>query len=310
MSATREFDVICVGAGPGGLATALWCADLGLSVLVVDREGKPGGQLNIIYNRITNYPGIVAEDGSELAHRFANQVAASHAVVRLESAVAGLHAEPLTVRVEGGLELTPAAVVVATGLRRRRLGIPGEIELAGKGILASGARSRDEVAGRTVIVIGGGDAAAENALILAEKAAHVTLVHRRGQLTAREEFVSQISESAKIELRLNTTVSTIVGKNKVEGAVARSNGTSETIPADSILVRIGWEPNTDLLAGLAELDEHGYVLTDSNCRTSIANVYAIGDVRRPLSPTICGAVGDAATVAKAISNELRTRRRP
>jgi thioredoxin reductase (NADPH) len=304
MSAPRNYDVVCIGAGPGGLASALWCADLGLSIAIIDSAREPGGQLNIIHNRIENYPGFDAANGRELLDRLLSnpRIAMAIGEARVGRRLRRAALQPLSVELEDGETIFAGALVIATGVRRRELNVPGEKEFAGKGILASGAASREAVRGRGVVVVGGGDAAVENALILADTASRVTLVHRREKFTARADFVERARGHPNIEFKMSCSVVEFIGTQSLEGVrIGSIDGDAELISADFGVIRIGWTPNSELLDGIVDRDEAGFVITDAECRTSVPNIYAIGDVRRPLTPTISGAVGDAATVAKIIS---------
>src|SRR5215213_3141093 len=185
-------DVIIIGAGPAGLSAALWCDELGLDTLVVERAAEVGGQLLRVYNPVENYLGVRAANGRELRDLFAAQVAEREFDLWTEAEIESVDLRAKRVRLRSGEELQAIALVLATGVRRRRLGVPGEEEFAGRGVLESGRLEREQFAGEDVLVVGGGDAAAENALLLAEVCATVTLVHRGERLRARREFVERL----------------------------------------------------------------------------------------------------------------------
>src|ERR1051325_5854837 len=178
-------DVIIIGAGAAGLSAALWCDELGLDTLVVERAAEVGGQLLRVYNPIENYLGARAANGRELRDLFAAQVEEREFDLWTEAEIEGVDVRAKRVRLRSGEELQSIALVVATGVRRRRLGVEGEKEFEGRGVLESGRLEHETVAGEDVLVVGGGDAAAENALLLAESCATVTLVHRGAKLSAR-----------------------------------------------------------------------------------------------------------------------------
>jgi len=203
---------------------------------------------------------------------------------------------------EDGRHLTARAIIIATGVRRRKLDVPGEDEFCGRGILDSGATAKNEVAGKTVVIVGGGDAALENALMLGETAKRVTVVHRRDEFTARRDFVDRARQNLKIEFVLNSNVAAITRNQNVEGVEicdVRSGATSH-LATDTLLIRIGVVPNTEVFQGQLELDKSGYIVADPNCATSLPHAYAAGDVANPRSPTISTAAGTAATAAKHI----------
>ena len=192
-------------------------------------------------------------------------------------------------------------LIIATGVRRRRLGVPGETDFQGRGILESGTRDKDTVKGKDVVIVGGGDAAAENAVILSQVAKTVTLVHRRNELSARPEFRHEIDRRDNIQILFDTQVRRFVGDSDVTGVEVIESGRGEgLLPADAVLVRIGVQPNSELFRGTLEMDSHGYVLIDPSCATSASGVFAIGDVASPLAPTLSTAVGMGATAAKAV----------
>lgn len=301
-----KYDVIIIGGGPAGLSAALWCDDLGLEALVLEAGDELGGQLLWTHNRIENHLGTRAGSGGELRDRFVEQLAGRKFTVKLNSGVAGLDPEKRSIRLPTGEENAARALIIATGIRRRRLEVPGEQRLRGKGIIASGKRDRRLARGEHAVIIGGGDAAFENVLILSEVARRVTLIHRRGEFRARPEFTEPARRLDNVEILTDTVVKRIEGTDRVE-AVAVENlktGTIEQVPAGIVLVRIGVEPNTDFLPAAIELDRRGYVKIDHLCRTSADRIYAVGDVANPVSPTVSTAVGMGATAVKTISSLL------
>src|SRR5215212_3537188 len=209
-------DVIIIGAGPAGLSAALWCDELGLDTLVVERAAEVGGQLLRVHNPVENYLGVRAADGRELRDLFAAQVEDKEFDLWTEAEVESVDLKAKRVRLRSGEELQSIALIIATGVRRRRLGVPGESEFAGRGVLESGRLERERVAGEDVVVVGGGDAAAENALLLAEVCATVTLVHRGKSLGARAEFAERVKSDHRINVFTEATIQKILGTERVE----------------------------------------------------------------------------------------------
>src|SRR5918912_1499661 len=217
-------DVIIIGAGPAGLSAALWCDELGLDTLVVERGTEVGGQLLRVYNPVENYLGVRAASGRELRDLFAAQVEEGGVDLWDEAEIESVDLRAKRVRLRSGEEPQSIALVIATGVRRRRLGVPGEEEFAGRGVLESGKRDRERVAGEDVVVVGGGDAAAENALLLAEVCPTVTLVHRGTSLSARNEFVERIRGEFRINVFTEATLRSILGKESVEAVEIAREG--------------------------------------------------------------------------------------
>ena len=297
----NEYDVVIVGGGPAGISAALWCADLGMSAVVIEARADLGGQLRIIHTPILNYPGVDAADGEDLYGRFAASMDKFEIDVITDSEAASIDAEECTVTLATGDVIRGEALIIATGVRRHRLGISGEDEFEGRGILTSGAGERESARGKRVVIIGGGDAAFENALILREFADSVTVVHRREKFSARQEFVEPVLADAGINVITEYVPISINGTERVESVTVESVKTGEQmqLDADLVLIRIGVVPNSELLAGQVDMDDAGYILVDSESRTSSAGVWAAGDVANPVAPTVATAVGMGATAAKS-----------
>lgn len=293
----RNFDAVIIGGGPGGMSAAMWFDDLGQSVLLIDRAAELGGMLLNIHAPITNYLGCTAANGREMRDRFAAQLS-SRIEVKLSAEITAVNAAEGYVEC-GGEKIGYRALIFAAGVRRRTL--PAVEAFSGKGVMESGARDRRDAAGKRVVIVGGGDAALENAVILSEFAREVSVVHRGGKFSARAEFVEKAAAAGNVNFVMNSEVAELCGGETLSSVSVRSKETAElsSIGADRILVRIGTEPNSELLADIVEMDEQGYISVDANCRTSFANIYAVGDAANPLSPTIATAAGMGATAAKS-----------
>ena len=300
-------DVIVVGGGPGGLSAALWCRELGLETVLLEKEPELGGQLRQIFNPIENYLGLRAANGSELLGHFRKFVETSAFAGSLRCKVFKIDGAGRGVTLDDGTELFSRALVIATGVRRRKLGIPGEDEFVGKGIIASGAGNKDLARGKHVLIVGGGDAAIENALILSDVAAGVKVAFRRERSTARSEFLNDVAARDNITLVPNTALKSIGGDAVVSHVELEKVGTQQVRrePVDTVLIRIGVEPNSEMVRDVVELDDRGYILVDSICQTSAAGIFAAGDVANPISPTISTAAGTGATAAKTIYSFLK-----
>jgi thioredoxin reductase (NADPH) len=303
-----QYDVVIVGAGPAGLSAALWCADLGLSAAVFEAKGEPGGQLLWIHNPVTNYMGIRSSDGTELRDMFAESLRRASIEIATGTAISCIDAESKTITITSGARrVSYASLILATGVRRRELGIPGEQEFRDRGVLRSGVAAKNSLEGRSVVIVGGGDAALENSVLLAETAREVTLVHRRDHFSARREFIESVNHLDNVRVIPEARLRSIDGSSSMESVTVESlkDGSAEKINADAVLIRIGVVPNTELVKEAVKLDEKGYVIVDATGRSSFRSIYAVGDAANPAAPTIAGAVGMGATAAKAILADLR-----
>ncbi|HET7112819.1 MAG TPA: FAD-dependent oxidoreductase [Pyrinomonadaceae bacterium] len=299
-------DVIIIGAGPAGLAAAFWCDELGLDTLVLEQAEQIGGQLHRVYNPIENYLGLKTRNGAELLELFSRDVDDADFDLWTGVVIDSIDLRAKRISLRSGEVLQTISIIIATGVRPRTLGIPGEKEFAGKGMIESGTRDRELFAGKDVCVIGGGDAAVENALLLADVCPTVTLVHRGKKLRARREFAERLQPNNSVTVFTESVVTRIMGDAEVEAVEIQRKGGLKPfqLAVRGVLVRIGVEPNTDLFREQLQVDEKGYVGVNSQQETSVSMVFAVGDVSNPLAPTISGATGAAATAAKVIAARL------
>ncbi|HEX7997005.1 MAG TPA: FAD-dependent oxidoreductase [Pyrinomonadaceae bacterium] len=300
-------DVIIIGAGAAGLSAALWCDALGLDTLLLEAATETGGQLLSIHHTIENYLGCRAANGRELRDLFAAQADEAEFDLWTEVEIESVDLQAKRIGLRSGEELQAISIIIATGVRRKVLDIPGEAELRGRGMIESARRDRESFAGMDVCVIGGGDAAVENALLLAEVCPTVTLVHRSKKLRARTELVERLRTNHCVTVFTEATVRRIIGEGAVEGVEIFRRGAIKPfeMAVRGVLVRIGMEPNTELFREQLHMDERGYIITTGEQETSAGNVFAVGDVSNPLAPTISGATGAGATAAKVIASRLK-----
>ena len=299
-------DVIIIGAGPAGLSTAFWCDELGLDTLVLEQADRIGGQLHRVYNPIENYLGVKARNGEEFLDFFAKDAESAEFDLWTQVAIASVDLKAKRILLASGETLQSIAIVIASGVNPRELGVPGEKEFVGKGIIQSGARDRQLFAGHDVCVIGGGDAAVENALLLAEVCPTVTLVHRAKKLRARREFTERLQAVHCITVFTESVVTRIIGDETVQAVeIQRKAGIKPfQLAVRGVLIRIGVEPNTQLFREQLETNEKGFIKVSSTQETSVPMVFAAGDVSNPLAPTISSAAGAGATAAKVIAARL------
>ena len=243
----KSVDVAIIGGGAAGISAALWCDELGLEAALIEQQGELGGQLRSIYNPIENYPGITAADGREMLSRFEKSVASRNFARRIGIKATSIDFSSMRVVLsdQGSNETTLEcrSIILATGVRRRRLGIPGENQFVGNGIVESGSRDKRLVSGKDVLIVGGGDAAFENASILSEFAKSIRVVFRRSEPTARREFIDKARRLANVELRPATRATAILGDGHLKSVeLEDSAGGRHVEPADAVLIRIGVVP--------------------------------------------------------------------
>lgn len=303
-------DAIIIGAGPAGLSAAFWCDELGLDTLVLEQADEIGGQLHRVHNPISNYLGLKARNGKDLLESFSADVDDAGFDLWRGTEIEKIDLRAKRISLRSGEQLQAIAIILATGVRPRTLNISGEKEFAGKGIIESATRDREQSAGEDVCVIGGGDAAVENALLLAEVCPTVTLVHRSRKLRARREFVERLQPNHAVTVFTESVVTRIIGAERVEAVeILRKDALKPfQLAVRGVLIRIGAEPNTDLFREQLQLDQQGYVAVNSEQETSVPMVFAVGDVSNPIAPTISGATGAGATAAKVIAARLNAQR--
>lgn len=296
------YDIVIIGGGPSGLTAGLYACRARMNVLMLEKMAC-GGQI-LVTDTIENFPGFPEGiKGPELADWMLKQ--AQHFGLKTEAAEAARIAlkkskeRIFEIELAGSRRIETLSAIIATGARWNCLGIPGEKELSGRGVSYCATCDGPLFKGKDVTVIGGGDTALEDALFLTKFAAKVTIVHRRDRLRATKILQDRASANKKIELCLNAIASEITGQKKVEGVRIKDTktGAEKIIKTDGVFVLIGMTPNSDIVKGLADLDEKGYIVTDDEMRTSTDGIFACGDVRKKLLRQVVTAAGDGATAA-------------
>lgn len=305
-----SLDVLIVGAGPAGVSAGLWARELGLTATVVESSAAPGGQLHHVHFAPRDVAGVRADDGPAIAARYALQLAdagvpllSEHMAATLELAddAAG---EP-GVRFTNGTRLDARAVLIATGARRRRLEVPGEREFEGRGVSYSATRDRQLLAGRPVVVVGGGDAAYENALILADAGCDVTLLVRRAA-RARPQFLARVAASSQIHVQAGMSVLAVLGESEVRGLRVQDADGERELACRGVVIKAGVMPNSEWCRADLAHDAAGYLRVDPRHATSAARVWAAGDVTRPLLPSIPVAMSHGAEAIASIREALES----
>lgn len=304
---TKDYDLIIVGAGPAGLCAAMY-AGRGMINAVTLERGAPGGEL-LNTDLIEDYPGFASIKGWELAQQMADHAQKFGARIdtaTVEQVQRGTD-DRFTVTTIGGPTYRAPAVILTAGGTPVKLGIPGEKEYAGKGVSYCAVCDGAFFKGEVLAVVGGGDAAVEEAEYLTRYASKVYIVHRRHEFRASKIVQERAFANPKIEVIWNTTVPEIVGDEKgVRHLVLDNVNTHErsTLPVGGVFIFIGFKPNTSLVAGHAKHDAGGYLLTDERMMTSIPGLFAAGDVRAQVTRQVTTAVGDATTAAIAVEKYL------
>ena len=296
------YDVIIIGGGPAGLTAAIYLARAKYRTLVLEKE-KFGGQITITHE-VVNYPGVAKTSGAELTETMRSQ-AESFGAEFLLAEVEGLElsGDIKTVKTARG-ELKAFGVLLATGAHPRMVGFKGESEFRGRGVAYCATCDGEFFTGKEVFVVGGGFAAAEEAVFLTKYASHVTILIRRDDFSCAQSVADAARNHPKITVLTNTEVEEVLGDTALRAIRYRSNRTGEisehrAAPGDNIGVFVfaGYEPATDLVKGIVELNDQGYVITDRSMKTNVEGLYAAGDVCVKSLRQVVTAVGDGALAA-------------
>ena len=304
----KNFDLIILGGGPGGYTAALYGARAGLKVAVIERLSA-GGQMALTH-QIENYPvfpeGIdgysLAEKMQSQAHRFGAET------IYAEVKKADLLSDPKRLQTDGDVILSKA-LILATGANPRPLGLPEEAELVNRGVAYCAACDGMFYRGKTVVVVGGGDTAAADTLLLSRICKEVHLVHRRDSLRATKIYHEPIEKAENVVIHWNCTVEKILHEKKVTGIVLKNTKTGEEteFACEGVFVSVGRIPNTELFASQLELDSAGYIVAGEDTCTNIPGVYAVGDVRTKALRQVVTAVSDGAVAAHQAEEYLNTK---
>ena len=289
------YDMIIVGGGPGGYTAALYAARAGLDTLVIEKL-SPGGQMALTH-QIDNYPGFAEGIGgwelAEQMHKQAERFGAKTQNAQVRSM--DLKGSPKKVETSEGA-FYGKTIVLATGANPRELGVEHEGELIGRGVAYCAACDGMFYKGKTVAVVGGGNTAAADALLLSRVAEKVIIVHRRDTLRATKIYHEPLMKAANVELRWNSVVTELLHGDKLTGVRLKDVKTGEEtlIEAEGVFVSVGRKPASELVAEQIELDKGGYIVAGETTQTSLPGVYAVGDVRTKLLRQVVTAVADGA----------------
>lgn len=290
----------------GMVSTSYFCASSGFSVVVLEKL-SPGGQMATT-GQVDNYPGFEGGvDGFELGEKM-QRGAERFGVETRFAEVTGveLAAVPKVIQTSEG-EVRARAVVLATGASPREMGLPGEQELRGRGVAYCATCDGMMYRGKTVVVVGGGNSAAEDARYLTRICRKVYLVHRRDTLRASKSYLNALEGADNLEFVWNATVTALQGEKRLSGVTVRDTVTGELrdIACDGLFVAIGREPNTALFRDMLPLDGQGYLIADETTKTALPGVFAVGDVRQKPLRQIVTAAADGATASKFVEEYLQ-----
>ena len=303
-----KYDVIVIGAGPGGMTAALYASRANLKVAMLDR-GVYGGQMNNTAE-VENYTGfksILGPDLAEQMYQSSIQFGADFVYGNVEKVTVDEDGIK-HVKTDSG-ELEAPAIVIATGSQYRKLGIPGEDEYSGKGVSYCAVCDGAFYRGKNVTTVGGGDSAVEESEYLAKLVNNVNIVHRRDQLRAQKILQDRAFANDKIGFTWNTIVTEIVGDGKkVIGVKTHNKETNEDrlVPTDGVFIYIGNVPMTEPFKDLGITDEQGWVITDDEMKTSVPGVFAVGDVRDKKLRQITTAVGDGGIAGQGVFSYIES----
>jgi thioredoxin reductase (NADPH) len=299
-----DYDIVIVGGGPGGLTAGLYGSRAELKTLLVEKY-MPGGQIANTED-VEDYPGFEHISGPELAQKMADH-AKKFGLEIISDLVEDVHCRgEIKVVKTPEREITAKAVIIATGGSPNLLGVPGEREFSGKGVSYCAICDGAFFKGQIIAVVGGGDAAVEEAMFLTKFGSKVILIHRRDQLRAQKIIQTRAFANEKLEFIWDSVVEEIKGDTKVRSVTLKNVKTGETsnLDAGAVFVFVGFVPNSDIVHESMRKNEAGYFITDDKMETSIPGIYAIGDVRQQLVRQITNAVGDGTTAAVAAQKHI------
>lgn len=297
-------DIIIVGGGPAGLSAAIYAARAGRSTLLLEAEGF-GGQIAYAA-RVENYPGVRQISGSAFASDLVDQALELGVQAELETAVGLRRQDGAWAVVTPSGPLPARCVILATGVKHRRLGLPEEEALIGEGVsycaVCDGAFYKD----KDVAVVGGGNTALQDALFLSTLCRSVTLIHRRDDFRGEARLARQLSERKNVRLLLHTVVTALKGTASLTGLTVQhvQNGERTELAVEGLFVAVGQEPNNGWASGAVSLDRDGYILADESCRASADGVFAAGDGRTKAVRQLATAAADGVVAGLAACRYL------
>ena len=305
MSEEKIYDVIIAGAGPAGMTAAVYTSRANLSTLMIER-GMPGGQMANTED-VENYPGFESILGPDLSTKMfehAKKFGAEYAYGDIKEIQD--HGDHKIV-VAGSKQYKAYSVIITTGAEYKKIGVPGEKELGGRGVSYCAVCDGAFFKGRELFVIGGGDSAVEEGVYLTRFASKVTIVHRRNELRAQKILQDRAFANEKVDFIWNHTIKSINDKDGKVGSVtlvSTENGEEQTLPADGVFIYIGMVPLSKPFTSLGITNENGYIETNDRMETRVPGIYAAGDIREKTLRQIVTATGDGSIAAQSAQHYI------
>ena len=292
------YDIIIIGGGPAGLTAAVYARRAGKTVLIIEKNTF-GGQITWS-PRVENFPGFASVSGSELGDLMTNQAMDQGAEVELEEVTAVSEGEGCkVVQCASGAEFSARTVILAAGARPRPLGVSREEELTGSGINYCAVCDGAFYAGAPVAVVGGGNSALQDAMLLSETSSKVYLIHRRDSFRGEQQLADALAQKENVELVLNAKVLELQGDEELSAVVVEQDGKVCTLDVEGVFVAVGHQPDIAAFQSLLALDERGYADADESCATRTPGFFVAGDCRKKGVHQLTTAVADGAVAALA-----------
>ena len=290
-------DIIVIGAGPAGLTAAIYALRFGKSVLIIEKETF-GGQITHS-PKVENYPGFKEMSGTEFADKLIDQTISLGGEIELEKVVSVTSGDNIKVTCKSGKEFEAKAVIIAAGSKHRQLGLDGENELVGNGVSYCAVCDGAFCKGQKVAVVGGGNTALQEAVMLSDICESVTIIQNLSMLTGEKRLADILEKKDNVKIILNHTVCELVGKDKLESLIIKDTETDKKteIVADTVFVAIGQAPENKPFENICELDKYGYIVSDESLNLKTPGIFVAGDCRTKAVRQITTATGDGAVAA-------------
>jgi thioredoxin reductase (NADPH) len=298
----RRIDCAIVGAGPAGLSAASWLRSLEVPFLLLEQKAAIGGELAHINRPISNYLGLRGVDGRAFLSRLRQEIETESLPILFDRRALSIDPAPKLVSLTDAI-IEAHTLILAMGLRRREMPLPGLARFYGRGVTMSATTDMEKIRDHAVAVVGGGDGALENALLLTEQCPRVHLIIRRNVARGRRAFFERVRAHERIDLHMSSEVVEAAGdEHGLSSLRVRGPGGDTWLAVRWLVVKIGFVPDTDaLVPGTVACDRGGYIVADSQLRTSVPGVFVAGDLRNPRSPSLAAAVGDGAIAAREVA---------